>query len=99
MKHILLSFGLMCSAAVMAAIPVDNSCENPMPVTKDFQETISAAGEYWFSAYTYDLPLGGFFVADDANNTENPIAWVDFSCTTGVYDDALLSDIVTSASG
>ncbi len=99
MKHILLSFALMCSATVMAAIPVDNSCENPMPVTKDFQETIPAAGEYWFSAYTYDLPLGGFFVADDANDTENPIAWVDFSCTTGVYDDALLSDIITSASG
>lgn len=99
MKHILLSLFLLCSVVAMATIPADNSCQNPMVITEDFQETIPAAGDYWFTAWTYDLPLGGFFVPDDADNTTRPIAWVDFSCTTGVYDDPLLSDIVTSAEG
>ena len=70
------------------------SCEDPIHVDKNYVGTIEEAGEYWFTAYTYDLPLNVHFspVADDSD--WGPEVYVDFTCTPGVYDDPKLDSVI-----
>ena len=74
------------------------TCENPLAVTKDFSYVCEDAWSYWFTAYTYDLPLHARYTVK--GERENMVvAYVDFGCTTGDYGDEQLEDVVTSANG
>lgn len=82
------------------------SCENPIVVTKDFSMYISEPGTYWFKASTYDLPINvkvapdfAHFEEDKMDTYTEPKVSVDFSCTTGVYDDPNIQEMITSVSG
>ncbi len=80
-----------------ADVPLNTSCTNPVPVNADYSDRIPMAGDYWFTAWTYDLPLGGFFVSDDPANTTKPTAEIDFTCTKGQYDDPKLAEVIRLA--
>ena len=98
-------FSIVCVALVMLAIlPVKagvaqgSSCLNPIPITKDFSIQITEPGSYWFSATTYDLPLQVLYIPDNYTG-EKMTAYVDFTCTTGVYEDPNLNELTDAAEG
>ena len=74
------------------------SCTNPMPVTEDFSMYVPIAGSFWFTAYTYDLPLHARFTIE-GEVYEPVVTYVDFGCETGKYGDSKLEEVVLSADG
>ena len=83
---------------VMASEVQGSSCQNPIPLTKDMVFTVSEPGTYWFSSWTYDLPLKVRYTPAVPTNEKIKV-FVDFSCTTGVYDDPKLVELTDIANG
>lgn len=73
------------------------TCNDPIPVDADYKGTIPAAGTYWFSANTYDLPLNVFFRPVSNNCLTSPEIEVDFTCVPGKYADAKLDSVINTA--
>ncbi|MBO5728629.1 MAG: hypothetical protein J6R43_02185 [Paludibacteraceae bacterium] len=84
---------LMATTAV-AQTTLGESCENPIPVDKNYEGVITEPGEYWFTAWSYDLPLNVHFTPDNANSVMSPEVYVDFTCTPGVYEDHKLDSVI-----
>ena len=59
---------------------------------------ITEPGEYWFTAWTYDLPLNVHFTPNVDNSTTSPEVLVDFTCDPGVYNDPKLHDVINNVS-
>ncbi len=74
------------------------SCNDPIPVDNNYEGVITEPGEYWFTAWTYDLPLNVHFTPDVDNSTSSPEVLVDFTCDPGVYDDPKLHEVINNVS-
>lgn len=74
------------------------SCDDPIPVDSNYEGVITEPGEYWFTAWTYDLPLNVHFTPNVDNSTTSPEVLVDFTCDPGVYDDPKLHDVINNVS-
>ncbi len=100
MKKIL-SFcvALVCVTALCAANkPTGLTCEDAIPVDTSYTGTIDAPGTYYYSAYTYDLPLTcRFYPTTDVK--VQPYVDVDFSCVNGQYDDPNIVEMLDETSG
>ena len=83
---------------IMASEVQGSSCQNPIYLTKDMVVTISEPGSYWFSSWTYDLPLKVRYTPSEPTNMKMKV-YVDFSCTTGEYDDPNLVELTDVANG
>lgn len=83
---------------VMASEVQGSSCQNPIPLTKDMVFDVTEPGTYWFSSWTYDLPLKVRYTPSVPTNEKIKV-YVDFSCTTGVYDDPKLVELTDIANG
>lgn len=68
-----------------------SSCANAIPVHGGMQLPIVRAGDVWFTAHTFDLPLTLVFTPSNQSTTQQPQAFFDFSCTSGEYDDPILN--------
>ena len=66
---------------VMASEVQGSSCQNPIPLTKDMVFDVTEPGTYWFSSWTYDLPLKVRYTPSVPTNEKIKV-YVDFSCTT-----------------
>lgn len=82
-----------------AAEPAGSSCDNPIALTEEYDAVINEPGTYWFSSWTYDLPVKVYYIPDDNTNTQPLKAYVDFTCTPGVYDDPNLVALTDMANG
>ena len=68
------------------------TCQEAIPLGKDFKKEISGPQTVWYTAWTFDLPLAVYFMP--ANETDPaPEVEMDFSCTTGVYKDSILCSL------
>ena len=74
------------------------SCDDPIPVDSNYEGVITEPGEYWFTAWTYDLPLNVHFTPNVDNSTTSPEVLVDFTCDPGVYNDPKLNDVINNVS-
>jgi hypothetical protein len=74
------------------------TCEDPIPVDKNYQGRVDGPCELWYTANTYDLPLHVYFSPDSAGSKISPEVYIDFSCTSGVYDDPKLDSLLTKIS-
>ena len=72
------------------------SCQNPIPLGRDYNATISGAGSVWYVANTFDLPLTVRFYPTN-NNDPQPEIQMDFSCTPGVYSDPIVCSYFCSS--
>ncbi|MCI5680975.1 MAG: hypothetical protein MR293_03245 [Bacteroidales bacterium] len=100
-KSLLLS-AILCmwgGIVLSAAEPAGSSCDNPIALTEEYDAVISEPGTYWFSSWTYDLPVKVYYIPDDNTNTQPLKAYVDFTCTPGVYDDPNLVALTDMANG
>lgn len=78
--------------------PSGLTCEDAIPVDKSYVGTIDAAGTYYYSAWTYDLPLTCRFYPT-ADLKVAPYVDVDFSCVNGQYDDPNIVELLDATSG
>lgn len=99
LKSVIIVVVMSLFVAPVVANKIGSSCDNPIQLTKGLQMTISEPGSYWFSSWTYDLPLTVYYIPDVFDNNQRPIVYVDFSCTTGVYDDPNLEELTNLATG
>lgn len=97
MRHIF-SFVLLTALSVAVMAQQGLTCDNPIPVDRDYNGSVPAAGTYYFAAWTYDLPLQVFFTPVSPNQTVRPTVEVDFTCTPGYYEDRKIDSIVHEVS-
>ena len=93
MKKLILTFSLIVWATTMMA-QLGLTCENPIPVNKDYVGRVEAGDELWYTAWTYDLPLHVYFSPDGMNSSRSPELMVDFTCDPGVYTDQKLDSVL-----
>ena len=87
-----------CALALSAQTSDGLTCENAIRVDSTYTGRIPAAGTYYFTAWTYDLPLTCYFYPDETPISELYLD-IDFSCTPGVYDDVNLRELVDASMG
>ena len=87
-----------CALALSAQTPDGLTCENAIPVDSSYTGHIPAPGVYYFTAWTYDLPLTCYFYPTEEVVTELYLE-IDFSCTPGVYDDPNIQELVDETLG
>ena len=91
-------FCVTCALTLSAQTPDGLTCENAIPVDSSYTGRIPAPGVYYFTAWTYDLPLTCYFYPEDEVVSELYMD-IDFSCTPGVYDDANIKELVDETMG
>ena len=89
---------VLASNMVLAQEPDGLTCENAIPVDTSYVGSVPAAGTYYYSASTYDLPMTCYFYPETTID-QAPKIYVDFTCTPGVYEDPNLQNMIMSASG
>lgn len=99
MKKAFTVMSLVFVSVVMFAQAYDGlSCETAIPVDTSYSGSIEAPGVYYYSAWTYDLPLACYFYPNTEEVSELYLD-VDFTCTPGVYDDPKIVDLLDATSG
>lgn len=68
------------------------SCSNPIVLTPNYTQTISAPGYYWYIANTFDLPMAIDFYPTNPSSPA-PELELDFGCTPGIYSDPILCSL------
>lgn len=101
MKRTFLSILFCITVLSLYAANDGGTCRTAIPLTKDdFSETITKVGtEKWYSAQTFDLPLSVAFVPDGGESAPAPVVEMDFSCTSGYYEDSILCSLFCKTSG
>ena len=87
-----------CALTLSAQTPDGLTCETAIPVNSSYTGSIPAPGTYYFTAWTYDLPLTCYFYPEDENVTELYLD-IDFSCTPGVYEDPNIQELLDETMG
>ena len=88
----------IASLSISAQTPDGLTCETAIPVDKSFVGTVPAAGTYYYSASTYDLPLTCYFYPETPVE-QAPKVYVDFTCNPGVYDDPNIVELLEVGTG
>ena len=98
-KIVLLLF-VLSGIAANAAAP-GTTCQTAKPLGDNFQETITGTSfprSVWYTAWTYDLPLSVYFIPQNETDPA-PEVEMDFSCTSGVYEDSIICSLFCANSG
>lgn len=90
-RYILL---ILLSALAYTCAEAQSFCHLAQPVGTHYEDTIESAGTYYYSAWTYDLPMDVYITSLDPNCSEPPQVWADLTCTPGVYDDPNVQELV-----
>ena len=87
-----------CAFALSAQTPDGLTCETAIRVDSTYTGSIPAPGAYYFTAWTYDLPLTCYFYPETEGEAIVSME-VDFSCTPGVYDDPNIQELLDATLG
>lgn len=85
--------------AAYAAQP-GTKCQTAKPLGDNFMETITGPfpKTVWYTARTFDLPLSVYFIPSSPSDPK-PEVEMDFSCTSGVYEDSIICSLFCENSG
>lgn len=97
MKHFFSALLMVLFATSMMA-QSGLSCDDPIPVDKNYKGKVDGPCELWYTANTYDLPLHVYFSPDSAGSEWSPEVYVDFTCEPGVYEDSKLDSLLNKMS-
>ena len=86
-----------CALTLFAQTPDGWTCETAIPVDKSYQGSIDAPGVYYYTAWTYDLPLTCYFYP--TSEVDSLYLDIDFTCTPGVYDDPNIKELLDETMG
>lgn len=91
-KYIILSLLFALTMPIMAQDQPDgSSCDNAIEVQQGLNNVPFEPGTYYFTAWSYDLPMDIVYVPKVFDNSKAPEGFLDFVCPFsdegGVYDD------------
>ena len=98
MKKLIVVLSLMMPLVLSAQVYDGLTCETAIPVDTAYEGSVPSAGVYYYSAWTYDLPLACYFYPSTEEVSELYLD-VDFTCTPGVYDDPKIVDLLNTSMG
>lgn len=76
-----------------------SSCAMAIPMGANYSARVKSGQTIWYSAWTFDLPLTVTFAPTNGAADPPPVVKMDFSCTTGVYEDSILCSLFCANSG
>ncbi len=85
---------ILLNALAYTCVEAQSFCHLVQPVGTHYEDTIESAGTYYYSAWTFDLPMDVYITSLDPTCSEPPQVWADLTCTPGVYDDPNVRDLV-----
>ena len=97
MKHFFSIFSVLFFATSLLA-QSGLTCEDAIPVDKNYRATIDGPCEIWYTANTYDLPIHVYFTPVVDNSSWGPEVQVDLTCIPGVYADAKIDSLINLVS-
>ena len=98
MKNLGVLFAFLAMPLMFSAQTPDGlTCETAIPVNSTYTGSIPAPGTYYFTAWTYDLPLTCYFYPD--SEVDELYLDIDFTCTPGVYDDPNVEELLDVTTG
>ena len=92
-KVVILLFFVSLSVLGFAQGVAGLTCENAIPVNNNYQGSIATPGEYYYSVWTFDLPLTCYFYPT-TEDVSTLYLDVDFTCTPGVYEDSNIAELI-----
>ena len=98
-KSVLSLLLLLMGMMLYAQDPDGKTCATAIPLGKDYQKQVLNGQEIWYSAWTFDLPLSVYFAPEHGSADPAPIVAMDFSCTSGFYEDSILCSLFCKTSG
>ena len=75
------------------------TCATAIPMGSDYSAQVQNGQSIWYSAWTFDLPLTVTFAPANGAADPAPLVEMDFSCTTGVYEDSILCSLFCASTG
>ncbi len=87
-------FYILLGTLVCTYTHAQSFCHLVQDVGTHYEDTIESAGTYYYSAWTFDLPMDVYITSLDPNCSEPPQVWADLTCTPGVYDDPNVQELV-----
>ncbi|MBR6065518.1 MAG: hypothetical protein IKP57_03750 [Paludibacteraceae bacterium] len=69
-------------------------CHLVQDIASHYEDTIEAAGTYYYSANTDSLPMDLYFISTDPTCATPPELWFDLTCTPGVYSDPNIRELL-----
>ncbi len=91
LKRILI---IIWSALVCTYAYAQSFCHLVQEVGTYYEDTIESAGTYYYSAWTFDLPMDVYITSLDPTCSEPPQVWADLTCNPGVYSDPKIQELV-----
>ncbi|MBR2167350.1 MAG: hypothetical protein IJ920_03360 [Paludibacteraceae bacterium] len=85
---------IILNALAYTCVEAQSFCHLAQPVGTHYEDTIESAGTYYYSAWTFDLPMDVYITSLDPTCSEPPQVWADLTCTPGVYDDPNVEALV-----
>lgn len=76
-----------------------SSCMDAIPLGDNYSASVKKGQSIWYSAWTFDLPLSVYFAPENGSNDPAPEVEMDFSCTSGYYEDSILCSLFCKTSG
>lgn len=101
------NFTILCMCAILLlgtsahayAQARGTTCATAIPMGSDYSAQVQNGQSIWYSAWTFDLPLTVTFAPAHGASDPAPLVEMDFSCTTGVYEDSILCSLFCATSG
>lgn len=76
------------------------TCATAIELENDnYSAQVRSGQTVWYSAWTFDLPLTVTFAPTNGASDPAPLVEMDFSCTTGVYEDSILCSLFCASTG
>ncbi len=82
------------NALVCTYVHAQSFCHLVQEVGTYYEDTVNAAGTYYYSAYIDSLPMDLYFISADPACATPPELWFDLTCTPGVYDDPNIRELI-----
>lgn len=98
MRKIFLSALFLLAGLMAYGAAPGTTCATAKLIGNDFHENISGPSVVWYKAMTFDLPLTVYFAPQNETDPA-PEVEMDFSCTSGYYQDSILCSLFCKTSG
>lgn len=87
---------IYCLIGILACtyVSAQSYCHLVKPVGTSYTDTITEPGTYYYSAWTFDLPMDVYFITTNPACTEPPQVWSDLTCVPGQYDDPNIRELI-----
>lgn len=85
---------ILLNALAYTYASAQSFCHLVQDVGTYYEDTVETSGTYYYSAWTYDLPMDVYITSLDPTCSEPPQVWADLTCTPGIYDDPNVQELV-----